>query len=241
MAILSKIKNFFQSSSKQESNKTAEPIINQPLEIFMIITKSQLQRILPTNKEIDEWHQLINDLCPKYGINTPKRLAAFLSQCGHESADFRVLSENLNYSAESLMKVFAKYFRDVPASSYHRKPEKIANRVYSNRMGNGSEQSGDGWRYRGRGAIQVTGKSNYKECSQYLFNDERLVDNPDYLTTKEGALLSALWYWNSRNLNREADAGDVSSATRKINGGFHGLEDRLRRYNMALSILSEGK
>ena len=201
----------------------------------MEITTSQLNQIIPHNPYIDHWCEALNQILPDYEINTPQRLAAFLAQCAHESGGFIFLKENLNYKAASLRKVFPKYFPDDNiAAHYAQKPEMIANRVFANRMGNGPEDSGDGYAYCGRGLIQLTGKSNYQAFADSI---ETPVDQvPEYLGTFEGAIQSACWFWESNNLNRWADAGDIVKMTKIINGGTIGLEDRIKHYNHALQI-----
>lgn len=196
---------------------------------------SILQEIIGKNPYIDYWYNAVCEICPEYEINTPKRLAAFLAQCAHESGGFKFLKENLNYKAASLRKVFPKYFPDdATAARYANKPEMIANRVYGNRMGNGPEESGDGFKYCGRGLIQLTGKNNYTMFAASI--DTPLEDVAEYLGTFEGALQSACYFWEQTGLNREADAGDIKTMTRKINGGFIGLEDRIKHYEHALHI-----
>ena len=155
------------------------------------------------------------------GINTQKRLAMFFAQLDHESG-LKPISENLNYSEEGLLKTFPKYFTKETAKNYARKPEKIANRVYANRMGNGSESSGDGWKYRGRGFIQLTGKENYINAGY--------VNKPDLLLNEADAMIVAVWFWTKNKLNSYADKGDVKGATRVINGGTNGLKDREEKY-----------
>jgi putative chitinase len=171
----------------------------------------------------------------EFEINTPKRQAMFLAQLLHESALLTATIENLNYSELGLVKVFKNYFDRNSAKRYARQPEKIANRVYANRMGNGNEMSGDGWRFRGRGLIQLTGKDNYIACGKGLGVD--LLKNPDYLLTTEGSTRSAGWFWKSRNLNRTADAGDILANTKIINGGTNGLEHRTSLYRKLLTLL----
>lgn len=149
-------------------------------------------------------------------------LMHFLAQCSHESGGFRTLRENLNYSSERLLQVFPKYFTKELAEKYGRHPEMIANRVYASRMGNGDEKSGDGWKYRGRGLIQLTGKSNYE-----AFFKSNPGYSPEYLETSEGAAKSAVWFWKSRGLDKETD---VVKITKKINGGVNGLNDRKSKY-----------
>lgn len=163
-------------------------------------------------------------LLNKNGINTPLRLAHFFAQLAHESG-LKPISENLNYSAEGLVKIFKRYFPTLEiAKLYTRQPQKIANKVYSNRMGNGDENSGDGWKYRGKGFIQITGKNNYKALTQNTKID--YLNNPDLLLNEADAMISALWYWNINNLNRFADKDDILSITKAINGGTNGIEDR---------------
>lgn len=194
-----------------------------------------LKGIIGNNPYAQQWHEAISQVCPEYGIDTPKRLAAFLAQCAHESGNFRFLKENLNYKAESLMRVFPKYFPDAgTAQAYAKNQEKIANRVYANRMGNGDEASGDGWRFCGRGLIQLTGKNNYTLFAASI--DTPLEEIPEYLGTFEGAVQSACWFWEMNNLNVEADAGDIKKMTKKINGGYIGLEDRIKHYEHALHL-----
>jgi putative chitinase len=201
-------------------------------------TTEVLAKMLPHNKQPAEWFYYLEQIIPDYEITTKPRVAAFMAQCAHESSEFTVLQENLNYSTDGLQKVFKKYFPSLEiAAQYARQPEKIANRVYANRMSNGPESSGDGWRYRGRGVIQITGRDNYTRCSRDLYEDDILVKNPDKLTTKDGAIYSACWYWWGRNLNALADAGDMLSITKKINGGTIGLSDRLEHYNKFLQML----
>lgn len=202
-----------------------------------ILTLDKLKQMIPRNPHVAEWHEALDQLLPDYGIDTPKRVAAFVAQCAHESAEFRFIEENLNYRAASLRKTFAKYFpTDEIARQYERKPQMIANRVYANRMGNGDEASGDGWRYRGRGLIQLTGKDNYTFFAGSL--GIPVEEAADYLGTFEGAAQSACFFWEQNNINRFADAGDIRGMTRAINGGFIGLEDRIKHYNHALHVMT---
>jgi len=186
--------------------------------------------------------QALIDQMPAHGIDTPLRAAHFLAQVAHESGGFKFKSENLNYSKESLVKVFPKYFTAASAEAYHRQPEKIANRVYANRMGNGDEKSGDGWKYKGRGYIQLTGKNNYKQFSEDIKNNE-VYDNPDIVADDEFAGLSAIWFWNKNGLNKIADTDNLRDdktlikLTTRVNGGTHGLADRLERFNNYKKIL----
>lgn len=197
--------------------------------------KQQLAQVIPGNQYVDHWYEALCDILPEYDINTPHRVAAFLAQCAHESGGFKFLKENLNYKAASLRKVFPKYFTDdATAARYANKGEMIANRVYANRMGNGPEESGDGYRYCGRGLIQLTGKNNYTLFAGSL--DISVEECSEYLQTFEGAVQSACYFWESTGLNKEADAGDIKTMTRKINGGYIGLEDRIKHYEHALHI-----
>jgi putative chitinase len=172
----------------------------------------------------------------KRDITTPQRQAMFLSQLAHESGNFRFVVENLNYSADALRRVFGKYFpTDALANQYARQPERIANRVYASRMGNGDEASGDGWKYRGRGLIQLTGKDNYASFS--LQADNNALVEPDLVAEPKLAVESAGWYWATNRLNQLADTGDVKAVTRRINGGYNGLEDREAKYNKLMDVL----
>ena len=202
-------------------------------------TEDKLAQILPGNREIDQWYAPLTNHLDYYEINTVQRVAAFLAQTTEESMNFTALHENLNYSAPGLMATFRHYFptQDL-ANEYARQPERIANRVYSNRLGNGDEASGDGWQYCGRGLIQVTGRSNYLACSQMLFNDDRLVYSPEWLESKEGAILSSCWFWIADNLNSLADAGDIDAVTHRVNAAGLGEENRRTRYIKYLNILT---
>ena len=200
-----------------------------------ILTLDQLKQMVK-NKHIEHWYECFEQLLPDYEINTPQRVAAFVAQCAHESGNFVFIEENLNYRAASLRKVFPKYFpTDELAAQYANKPEKIANRVYANRMGNGDEASGDGWKYRGRGLIQLTGKDNYTFFAGSL--DISVEEAAEYMGTFEGASQSACFFWEQNNLNQWADRGDILTLTKRINGGTIGLEDRIRHYNHACHIL----
>lgn len=202
-----------------------------------MVTRDILSVLAPTNKNIDIWVEAMNTILPKYDIVTPKRLAAFLAQTAHESAGFTAVRENLNYSAQALMKTWPSRFNATTAAAYARQPEKIANKVYANRMGNGDEASGDGWRYRGRGLIQTTGKANYTKLAQYI--KKSLEETIEYCETVEGSVESACFYWASNNLNAIADTGDMTTLTRRINGGVIGLADRLDKYKKTLEALEK--
>lgn len=202
----------------------------------MQITIDQLTQMVSGIPYVNYWADALNQLLPDYEINTPERVAAFVAQCAHESGGFRFLKENLNYKSESLLKTFPKYFPTKElAAAYAKQPAKIANRVYANRMGNGNEASGDGFRYCGRGLIQLTGKDNYTWFAASL--EIPVAEAAEYLETFEGAAQSACWFWETNNLNKEADSGDIKLMTRKINGGYIGLDDRIKHYNHALHVM----
>lgn len=197
-----------------------------------MVTVEQLQKL-----KIDEkWLDPLNETLAKYQINTPQRIASFIGQCQHESGNFRLLEENLNYSADALMRVWGSRFpTKEEADKYHRNPEKIANKVYGGRMGN--TEDGDGWKYRGRGIKQLTGKENYRNCGNGLGVD--LVANPDLLLEPKYACLSAGWFWNKHNLNDIADKQDYETMTRRINGGLIGFDDRKAKITQAMQVLSD--
>jgi putative chitinase len=181
----------------------------------------------------------IDTLVEKFNVTSALRLSHFLAQCAHESGNFKLVSENLNYSADGLLKIFPKYFKDkATADAYARKPEKIANRVYASRMGNGDEASGDGYKFRGRGFIQLTGKSNYQAFSDFIKDD--CVANPDLVATKY-PLTSAAFFFDKNKLWDICDKGAtpevVTLVTKRVNGGTHGLDDRLSKFNTFNSIL----
>jgi putative chitinase len=206
-----------------------------------MITSEQFHHLFPRNTDPNGWTESMNNVFPTYEINTPKRIAAFLAQCGHESGGWTVFQENLNYSAEGLNKIFKKYFPTIEsAQPYASKPEMIANRVYSSRMGNGDEASGDGWKYRGRGPIQLTGKANYTQFAKEMFEDwEGVVNEPDWVNEdKDFALMSAIWFWNKNGLNVLADKEDLLTMTKRINGGTNGLDDRIKHYKEAIALLA---
>jgi putative chitinase len=204
-----------------------------------MITEQQLKELLPKNPYVSHWHKALEQLFPDYEINTPQRVAAFVAQCAHESAGFTALVENLNYRWQSLRKVFPKYFpNDAIEQDYASRPNKqeaIANRIYASRMGNGDEASGDGFRYRGRGLIQLTGRHNYTWFAASL--EITPEEATEYLMTFEGAAQSACWFWETNKLNQWADAGDILTLTKRINGGTIGLDDRIKHYEHALHVL----
>ena len=203
------------------------------------LTLSQLQQLIPRNPYVKQWHSALSRLLPDYEINTPRRIAAFVAQCAHESGGFTALRENLNYKAGTLRKIFSKYFpTDEMAQQYATMPNKqqaIANLVYANRMGNGPPESGDGWRFAGKGLIQLTGKDNYTWFAASL--GISVEEAAEYLETFEGAAQSACWFWETNKLNQWADAGDILMLTKRINGGTIGLEDRKKHYEHALHVL----
>ena len=204
-------------------------------------TRDHLAEIIPGNKQVDEWYAALYEVLPMYEITTERRVAHFLSQCAHESANFKRLEENLNYSAKALRAVFGRYFGDPPkrdADEYHRQPEMIANYVYMDefrkyKMGNIHE--GDGWLFRGRGLKQLTGRENYSRFGDSI--GMTAEEAAEYVQSFNGAIQSACWFWDTNNLNDIADGDNVKLMTKKINGGSIGLEDRQRRYINAMEVL----
>ena len=197
------------------------------------------RQMLKGNPAADDWHTALVDILPKWKITSANRVAAFMAQCGHESGNFKVLEENLNYSWEGLRKTFPKYFpTDSLAKEYHRQPEKIANRVYddanrSSKLGNTAP--GDGWKYRGRGIIQLTGKSNYIAFAADVgMTVEQVIE---HLQTKKGAIESAAWFWNKRGINTQADAGNIDAVSKLVNGGTIGLNERRSHYRSNMAVL----
>ena len=208
-----------------------------------MLTRAKLVTIFPnatkSKLDLDLMVDVLNDMFDNpNGLTTLNRQASFLAQCAHESGQFTVVSENLNYSAVGLQRTFKKYFPTLElANAYARKPQKIANRVYANRMENGSEASGDGWKFRGRGFIQLTGKRNYRLCGAGL--GINLLEDPDYVSRSPiGAIESALWFWTVNSLNSYADRNDLKGQTKVINGGYNGLEERIKYYEKAKQILA---
>ena len=199
-------------------------------------TLDHLKQIVPGNPYIDHWYEALCEVLPDYDIDTPQRVAAFLAQCAHESGGFKAIKENLNYRPETLLKLFKKYF-DLPTAQHYcsmpNKQEAIANRIYANRMGNGPEESGDGYKFCGRGLIQLTGKQNYTKLAEDLgiSIDETIA----YLETSSGAVSSAGWFWDNNNLNQYCDKGDFVTLTKRINGGTIGLADRQHHFDEARS------
>lgn len=209
------------------------------------LTEEMLKAMLHGNPKSDKWFKALRDILPNYEIDTPERIAGFIAQCAHESADFKRLEENLNYSEDALNRVFGRYFgkgknkRD--AAEYARNPEAIANYVYMDQYRSksgalGNTEPGDGWRFRGRGLKQLTGRNNYTAFGKTV--DMTAEEAAEYVATEKGAVESACWFWATNKLNAIADKGDIVAMTKKINGGTIGLEDRTKRYEEALAILS---
>jgi putative chitinase len=206
------------------------------------LKKEHLAALIPGNKDVDAWHAALVEVMPKYGINTERRAAHFISQCAHESGNFRTLEENLNYSEKALNAVFGRYFGAAPkrnAAEYARKPEKIANYVYQDEFRSkggqmGNVKDGDGWLFRGRGLKQLTGRNNYTGFGKSI--GMTAEEAAEYVATPKGAVESACWFWDTNKLNTIADTDDVVKMTKKINGGNIGLADRQARYKKAMEV-----
>lgn len=208
---------------------------------FYPIDGDKLKIMFPKMKTPYGWAEAMSELFSDYSINTPERVWMFLAQCGHETGGFTIFEENLNYSAERLIVVFKKYFPTIEAAQqYARQPQKIANKVYANRNGNGPEESGDGWRFRGRGCIQLTGKYNYIKFAKSMWKDwEIIVNNPERVSVdKITCLLTALWFWSTNQLNKLSDVGDITGVTKIINGGLNGIDHRIQLYENAKRIFT---
>jgi putative chitinase len=201
----------------------------------MTLSVDQFKKMFPACKNPDAVVTAFNNDAAKYGVTTLDRVRAFLAQTGHESGGFNIMTENLNYSADGLLKVFAKRFNAAEAKAYARQPQKIANRVYGGRMGNGPEASGDGFKFRGRGYIQLTGHDNYQAFATAIGKtlDEVVI----YLGTTDGAMESALWFWKKTGLNEVADTKDIVTMTKKINGGVIGIVERQDLYKKATQVI----
>jgi putative chitinase len=200
------------------------------------MTEDELRQIIPNaGQQAGVFAGPLTAAAEEFEINTPLRTAAWIAQIAHESASLQAVSENLNYSAEALTRVFPRYFTLSQAAVYARNPERIACRVYANRMGNGPEESGDGWTFRGAGLIQLTGKQNQREVAEHF--GIPITEIGTWLRTPEGAARSAGWFWSKNGLNELADRDDFRSITRKVNGGFNGWEDRLAFYDRAKQVL----
>jgi len=201
-------------------------------------TLEKVEAMLVGNKQASYWFPVLAELLPANDISTVLRVAAFMAQTCHESANYTRLHENLNYRAESLVRTWPTRFTLATAERYAHKPEAIANLVYANRLGNGDEASGDGWRYRGRGPIQITGKANYETLSITLYGDDRLLYTPEVLEEDFGmAVKSACWFWDRAGLSPLADVQDIKTMTKKINGGYIGLAERQEKFEQNLEIL----
>lgn len=206
-------------------------------------TPELLKQLFPNYKKPVELSNTLNNVLPKYEITTCNRIAGFLAQCGHESLGFTILRENLNYSAQGLLKIFPKYFNKAQADLFQRQPEKIANRVYANRMGNGSDLTGDGWKFRGTGPLQLTGKNNFTAFGNSI--GKTVDDVAVYAATLQGGIESACWYWKTNNLNKQCDEDDIDGMSDLVNKGREtaaygdaiGFDDRNRIYNLAKSLL----
>ena len=199
-------------------------------------TEDQVAAILHKD-DVSDWFSAMTEMFPKYEITTPNRVAGFIAQTAHESASYKTITENLNYSAKALDAIFGKYFKraGVDAQEYHRQPEKIANRIYAGRMDNGDTASGDGWTFRGGGILQLTGRYNYTEFGKTV--GMTAEEATDYVRTPKGAIESACWFWKTNNINKYCDNDDIVRMTKRINGGTIGLADRKKHYAHALEVL----
>lgn len=206
----------------------------------MKLMEADIRRIMSKakNDNIQQFVSAFNAYSDAFGLTTKLRVAHFLGQIAWESSELNDTVENLNYSADGLLKTFKRYFPTrALANEYARQPERIANRVYANRMGNGSEQSGDGWKYRGRGLIMITGRQQYKNYEQSGFCNGKLTEHPEWLTNYPGAVKSAMWFWYAKNLNKLADNDDALTITKRINGGTNGYSNRLYYLRVAKRVL----
>ena len=203
----------------------------------MELTLQHLQAIIGNNPYLEHWYEALSKALPDYEINTPQRLAAWFGETKVESANYTAIKENLNYRPESLVRLWKSHFPTMEiANQYAHNPEAIANRAYGGRMGNGDESSGDGWKFCGRGLIQLTGRDNYQSFADSL--QISVDDAAQYLETFEGCVQSACWFWENNNLNALADQGNIDAISKKVNGGTEGLENRRNFYHQALQILS---
>ena len=203
----------------------------------MELTLQHLQAIIGNNPYLEHWYEALSKALPDYEINTPQRLAAWFGETKVESANYTAIKENLNYRPESLVRLWKSHFPTMEiANQYAHNPEAIANRAYCNRMGNGDESSGDGWKFCGRGLIQLTGRDNYLAFADSL--QISVDDAAQYLETFEGCVQSACWFWENNNLNALADQGNIDAISKKVNGGTEGLENRRNFYQQALQVLS---
>lgn len=201
-------------------------------------TPEHLAACLPGNPNASTWYDALCAVLPQYDISSVARVASFLAQTGHESNNYTQLHENLNYRSESLIKTWPKRFNAENAPTYAHNQEMIANKVYASRMGNGDEASGDGWKFRGRGILQITGHDNYAACSQFVWGDDTLIQTPELLETDmESTIKAACWFWSVHHCNVDADNSNIEAQTQKINGGQIGIDDRIARYNHALDVM----
>ena len=205
-----------------------------------MISGEQFQEWFPRAIDPFDWADALNQNLPLYDITTPKRIAAFISQCAVETGGWRWFEENMNYSADRMMVVWPNRFDRTLADICHRRPELVANHAYANRMGNGDPESGDGWRFRGRGPIHLTGRNNYTRFAEDTFDDPFVIlDNPDLVAhDKDISLKSALWFWDINGLNSLADAGMITKLSRKVNGGNNGLKERLALFDVILTSIA---
>lgn len=199
-------------------------------------TPQKFNHILTNAPNKEDWYSAIYQILPDWDITSIPRVAGFMAQTIHESGNYSRFQENLNYSSDRLLQVFPKYFKNLNPRDYHRQPEKIANLVYANRMGNGPPESGDGWKFRGTGLIQITGRYNYEEFAKSV--NMTLEEAIDYIATFQGAVESACWFWKTNNINFYCDNYDILGMTKRINGGTNGLEHREYEFNRILNILS---
>jgi len=207
---------------------------------MITFTIDMLYEMLPSNRDAATWHPYLLDSMEYYKINTVNRVAAFMAQTAYESRDFKVVEENLRYSSAALLRTFPKYFNPVLASKCQRDPELIANVIYANRMGNGDAESGDGWTFRGRGLIQLTGRDNYEAASESICGDDTLSRSPEALSALDqpNVLVEvACWYWDENNFNKLADADDIDAITRKLTGGYATKDIRAQAYERNKEIL----
>lgn len=203
-----------------------------------MITPDQFQQLFPDAPDADQWCQVIEELLPRYNIDTPERVSAFLSQCAVETGGWRKFEENMNYSADRIMQVWPRIFDRELALQCHRNPEMVGNHAYANRMGNGGPETGDGWKYRGRGPIHLTGRRNYTMFAETFDDPSLIIETPDVVAEdKHISLISALWFWDINNLNDLADVRQITKLSRKVNGGDHGLPQRIALFQSTLDLI----
>lgn len=203
----------------------------------MVVSKADIRRIMPNApKDIDGFVKAFNQYAPQFGIDTKLRICGFLSQVAVETGELKSLEENMNYSERRLLQVFPRYFTAEQAKQYANHPEKIGSRVYANRMGNGNEASGDGYKFRGRGCIMLTGREAYKKYADSVYCVGNLMAHPEWLGKYPGALKSAMWFWNTKGLNELADNEQISAICKRVNGGTNGYSQRLYYWRMAKRV-----